>query len=144
MTVKVQVRRSDIRFDRIAGQRVLVPVATSAEPGERIEIEWYPEEWIAVKRISVWRVNGKDAITPITPMLSIGALFTLNHYEIASHRTEVGLVVPEWAGDAVTAGPGCRFAIELLAHADVPPDTAILVTVAVELPPPCFQPRAAA
>lgn len=128
-----------------AGELVLAPLTVTVEdPTQPIELSWWAQEWLAAKRVRVWRVRPGELPGERRTDGLITALFRLVAYAVG-RPPEIPCNVPldsvEFHGAAIA--PNARLMLRLdPSGLDGPAE--IVVAVSVERPPGCFQPRAAA
>lgn len=127
----------------MAGELVLVPLTiTLDDPRAPCEVTWWVNEWLAAKRVRVWRAPVDPLRASDSPDRLITPLFRLTAFRVASTvlPCDVPLDRVEFTGAAVA--PGGSLMLRIASQLDEP--TEIVVAVSVERPPSCFRARAAA
>lgn len=127
-----------------AGELVLAPLTvTVADPREPIELSWWAREWLAAKRVRVWRVRPGELAGEVRTDALITPLFRLVAYAVGRMPIPCNVPLDSVEFHGASIAPNTRLMLRLdPSGLDGPAE--IVVAVSVERPPGCFQPRAAA
>jgi len=131
---------------------VLPPLTVTIEdPRDPIEVTWWPQQWIEIKRVRVWRVRTPPPMEGVVPLRPpevrteglITPLFRLVAFAVAERERPCNVPLDAVEFTQAIAAPGARVMLRLDA-AGLGAAAEVVIAVSVELPPPCFRPRAAA